>query len=256
VAGIVSNFNVVLLPEPTGGAFLVAVEDFSVVFGPNTTASALADLLSTRDQIEQSLRDNADRPTHAQLREFGRRIANMLLAGEVSDLYRSVGDARIQLTLSTIDQSLKRAPWEYVSWPGLPHGPHVERSIARIVPMAGVSRPKPRRLSGRALKVLLIGADVLGLEPIPWDETKSNLERIFGERLLMGPTAAGVQMTLLEGATRASMRKALSGQHYDIVHFLGHGQQTESFSEGRAGNNENYCQRRRSSQRSQTPDQR
>jgi CHAT domain len=235
VAQSVSNLNVVLVPQAGGGALLVAVEDFALAFAPVAANAAIVDLITTRDQIEQSLRDNADRPTQNQLKQYGRKIASVLLAGDVSDLYRAVSNGRIQVTLNMDDQSLKRVPWEYLLWPGLPYGPHTERTIARIVPLARGSRPEPRKLNGGAINVLLIGADVLGLDPIPWDETKSNLERIFGERLRLGATAARVQMTPLEGATRASLRQALTGQKYDIVHFIGHGQPSGVFLRGRDG---------------------
>jgi hypothetical protein len=231
----VSNLNVVLLPQPGGGVLLVAVEDFALAFGPSTAAAAIAGLIATRDLIEQSLRDNADRPTQKQLKQYGGEIANVLLAGDMSNLYSAVSNGRVQITLNMDDQTLKRVPWEYLLWPGLPYGPQLDRTIARIVPMARGSRPEQRKLNGGPLKVLLIGADVLGLDPIPWDETKSNLERIFGERLRVGATAARVQMTLLEGATRASLRQALTGQKYDIVHFIGHGEANGVYLRGREG---------------------
>jgi hypothetical protein len=101
--------------------------------------------------------------------------------------------------------------------------------------MSRASRPEPRELKGRPLKVQLIGADVLGLDPIPWDETKSNLERIFGERLRIGATEARVVMTMLEGATRLSTRRALAGQQYDIVHFIGHGEPNGVYLRGKGG---------------------
>lgn len=235
MAQSVSNLNVILLPQPGGGALLVAVEDFALAFGPTATDAAITELIATRDQIEQSLRNNADRPTPNQLKEYGGKIAGILLAGDVSSLYRAVSNGRVQVTLNMDDQTLKRVPWEYLLWPGLPYGPQTERTIARIVPIARGSRPMSRKLNGGALNVLLIGADVLGLEPIPWVETRSNLERIFGERLRVGATATRVHMTLLEGATRASLRQALAGQTYDIVHFIGHGEANGIYLRGRDG---------------------
>jgi CHAT domain len=236
VAQNISNLNVVLLPQPGGGVLLVAVEDFALAFG--TTAAAIADLVATRDLIEQSLRDNAERPMQTQLKQYGGNLAGVLLAGDVISLYRAVSNGRVQVTLNMDDQNLKRVPWEYLLWPGLPYGPQVDRTIARIVPMARGSRPAPRKLDGGPLNVLLIGADVFGLAPIPWDETKSNLERIFGERLRVGASAARVKMELLEATTRTSLRQALTGQKYDIVHFIGHGEANGVYLRGRDGQRE------------------
>lgn len=214
---------------------MVAVEDFALAFGPSAAKAVIANLIAMRDQIEQSLRDNAERPTHNQLKQYGSELAGVLLAGDISSLYSAVSNGRVQVTLNMHGQVLKRVPWEYLLWPGLPYGPQIERSIARIVPMAKGSRPEPRKLNGGALNMLLIGADVLGLAPIPWDETKSNLERIFGERLRVGATATRLQMTMLEGATRASLRHALTGKKYDIVHFIGHGEANGIYLRGRNG---------------------
>jgi hypothetical protein len=235
VAQSASKLNIVLLPQPGGDAIFVAVEDFALAFGPVAAQATIGALIATRNQIEQSLRDNTDRPTQSQLKQYGHQMAKVLLAGNVGLLYWAVSSGPVQVSLNMDDETLKRVPWKYLLWPGLQYGPQGERTIARIVPMARGSRPEPRKLNGNPLKVLLISADVLGLDPIPWDETKANLERIFGERLRLGNTATRVQMTVVEGATRASLRKALAGQKHDIVHFIGHGVAEGIYLRGRGG---------------------
>jgi hypothetical protein len=225
VPATVSNINLILLPQAAGaGAIHIAVEDFGFAFAPETTAQVIKNLLDERDRIEKSLKDNADRPTAAQLKQYGRRIADALLPeGDVSNLYYGVSSGRIQITLTTADKGLKRVPWEYLVWPDVREGPHANRSLARLVPTSIGGRPAPRPLSARHLRVLLIGADVLGLDRIPWDETKARLEEVFGERLDSSAGASRVRIDMVEGATRTSLKDALQDAHYDIVHFVGHG---------------------------------
>jgi hypothetical protein len=199
----------------------VAVEDFGLAFAPNTSQGDIQYLIDQRVRIEKGLTDGLDRPSAKELNTYGRKIADVLLAGPVNDLYFAVNGGRIQITLITADNDLKRIPWEYLVWPDVKEGPHAERTLARIVPMATGSRPTPRELKGAPLRVLLIGADVIGLDRIPWDETKARLEDVFGLRA--GNVNARVQLDIVEGATRADVKEAIERQRYDIVHFLGHG---------------------------------
>jgi hypothetical protein len=91
----------------------------------------------------------------------------------------------------------------------------------------------PKSLKNSNVNILLIGADVLGLDRIPWSETKENLERIIGERVGTGATAARISIDIVEGATRASVNKALDEKPYDIVHFIGHGRPDGIFLRGK-----------------------
>src|SRR5262249_13441866 len=121
----VSNFSLVVLPKPSGGAIFFAVEDFALAFCPGAEQMGIDDLLVIRDWIEKGFRDEADRPTATQLKHYGARIAGVLLAGDVSSLYSAVGHGRVQVSLSMHDSGLKRVPWEYLCWPGLAYGPHI-----------------------------------------------------------------------------------------------------------------------------------
>jgi hypothetical protein len=232
VAQDAAKINVFLLPEEPGGALNIAAEDYSLAFGPGISSTAIEDLLSNRDRIEKSLKDNADRPTAAELKAFGTNIGRTLFSGALNDLYFAASARRIQITLCAADTRLKRVPWEYVVWPDVQEGPHSTRTFARIVPVSNGSARIPRSIKGSVIKILLIGADVLGRDRIPWGETKENLERIIGARV-QGPNEARISIEIVEGATRATVRDALGKEPYDIVHFIGHGRPDGIFLRGK-----------------------
>jgi CHAT domain len=222
VSAIPRSINVVVLGQSQGGAVHFAQEDFSIAFGDPTSVVTINNLLGGRARIERSLVDNAARPTVGELAIYGGEIADTLLKGAVRDLYTSLNDSAIALTISSIDPKLKSVPWEYLVWPDLKLGPHPARSVVRLVPNSARVEYAMRQLRDGKLRVVLIGADVYGHEPIPWDEVKANLERVFG-RLLTKSLVQSVQFDLVEGASRTSIMDQLSNKHYDVVHFVGHG---------------------------------
>lgn len=226
-----ARINVFLLPESQGGAIPVAAEDFALAYGPDIAPQTLKGLVDERNRIEKSLTDDAERPTTAQLKAFGVDLGRTLFSGPVNDLYFAASNRNIQITLCTADTQLKQVPWEFVVWPDVNEGPHPKRTFARSVPVANGSERTPRSIGGSQIAVLVIGADVLGRERIPWNETKENLERIIGARM-EGPAATRITMDLVEGATKKSVRQALEAKHYDIVHFIGHGRPDGIFLRG------------------------
>lgn len=217
-----ARINLFLLPEKQGGALPVAADDYSLAYGPDIVDQVLKGLIDTRDRLEKSLTDDDDRPTLAQLKDFGLELSRTLFSGSVNDLYYAASQRNIQITLCTSDTRLKRVPWEFIVWPDVNEGPHAKRTFARSVPVANGAERKPKPIGNSQIAVLVIGADVLGRERIPWTETKENLERIIGERI-QGPGAARITMNLVEGATKRMVRDALEERPYDIVHFIGHG---------------------------------
>jgi hypothetical protein len=224
------KINLFLLPGEAGGATNIAAEEHSLAYGKHIPPKTIDDLIADRDRIERSLKDDEERPTAAQLKEFGVDLSRMLFPGDVKSLYFAASKRRIQITLCTTDTRLKQIPWEYVVWPDVEEGPHVTRTFARCVPVPNGSERTPKSISGSDIKVLLIGADVLGRDRIPWNETKENLERILGERL--GASAARISLKMVEGATQKSVEEALDGKNYDIVHFIGHGRPDGIFLRG------------------------
>ncbi|MGY8666212.1 CHAT domain-containing protein [Bradyrhizobium sp. UFLA05-109] len=226
-----AKINVFLLAEKQGGALPVAADDYSLAYGPDILSQALTDLISIREKIEKSLTDDAERPTTAQLKEFGIELSRTLFSGSVNDLYYAASRRPIQITLCTADTRLKQVPWEFIVWPDVDEGPHGRRTFARSVPVVNGEPHAPKSISGSPISVLVIGADVLGRERIPWNETKENLERIIGARM-QGLNAARITLDLVEGATRKSVRSALEQKSYDIVHFIGHGRPDGLFLRG------------------------
>jgi len=225
------KINLFLLPGEAGGATNIAAEEHSLAYGEHTPPKTIDELIADRGRIERSLKDNEERPTAAELKEFGVDLSRMLFPGDVNSLYFAASKHRIQITLCTTDTRLKQIPWEYVVWPDVKEGPHVTRTFARSVPVPNGSERAPKSISGSDIKVLLIGADVLGRDRIPWNETKENLERILGARL-QGPSAARISLDMVEGGTRESVQKALDSKNYDIVHFIGHGRPDGIFLRG------------------------
>ncbi|WP_197087456.1 CHAT domain-containing protein [Bradyrhizobium sp. LTSP857] len=188
-------------------------------------------MIDKRDQLEKSLTDDADRPTVAELKAFGVVLGKTLFSGSVNELFYAASRRHIQITLCTSDTRLKQVPWEYIVWPDVNEGPHARRTFARSVPVSNGEERKAKSISNSLIAVLVIGADVLGRERIPWNETKENLERIIGARM-QGLSTARITMELVEGATRKTVRDALEQKPYDIVHFIGHGRPDGIFLRG------------------------
>lgn len=224
-----------LSPVPGIGCSIAAVEDFSWAFGSLLDQQKLADLLTRPHGIEQSLIGNETRLTENELALYGRDIADALFSGGAQTLYSVLGQETIEVTVAAGDSDTKRVPWEYIVWPDVKQAPHAGRSVARIVSVSNIARHQPRPLKSAKLKVLLIGADVLGGDPIPWDETKANLELIFGKRIKDPDNPLAVDLTIVEGTTRDQFSEAVLARAYDIIHFIGHGQSNGLFLARKGG---------------------
>ncbi len=224
MALIPRRLNMLLWPAPGGGCSIAAVEDFSLAFGSLLPQATLDGLLARRDGIEQSLIGNESRPTSDELALYGKEIAQALFSGGAQTLYSVLGQETIEVTVAAGDHNTRRVPWEYVVWPDKKHAPLADRSVARVVSVNNVARHQPRPLKSAKLKVLLIGADVVGGDPIPWDETKALLDLVFGKRINDPDNPLAVDLTIVEGATREQFNNAVLKRPYDIIHFIGHGQ--------------------------------
>ena len=225
-----------LSPVPGGGCSIAAVEDFSLAFGSSLDPQKLTALLDRRTGIEQSLVGNESRPTESELALYGKQIAEALFSGGAQTLYSVLGGQEtIEVTVAAGDKDTKRVPWEYVVWPDVNQAPHAGRSVARIVSVNNIIRHQPRPLKSAKLKVLLIGADVVSGDPIPWEETEAVLTTIFGERIKDPDNPTAVELTIAQGATREQFSEAVLKRAYDIIHFIGHGQSDGLFLASKDG---------------------
>lgn len=146
-----------------------------------------------------------------------------------------LGVGRVEITIAADTPESKKVPWEYILWPDVQQAPHNGRSIARVVAVANAAPHSPRKSKASKIKVLLIGADIIGGVPIPWDETKATLEKIFGERTAAQGVKAAVDFTMVEGATKQGFFDAVEAQAFDVIHFIGHGQADGLFLKGAQG---------------------
>jgi hypothetical protein len=220
---MIRDIQLVLTAHDDGGACQIAIGATGLAFGNPLDATTIDSLNQSRARIEQSLVDQVERPTALELQKFGNAIARVLFNGNVAALYNSDTAGRIQVAISPAGVPLKNVPWEFLVWPDFLQCPHPKRSIARVVPFVQSGGPVTRNLGTRALKVVVIGADVYDVDPITWPEVKDQLERVLGERLRAKIGANKVDVTFVEAADKNTLTAVLAGKSYDIIHFIGHG---------------------------------
>lgn len=225
----------IVLANSDGGFSNLGHEEYSLAFGTAFNQQTMEKLLAKRDAIEQSLLDNANRPTPAELAQYGTEIADALLSGDVGPLYMVLGVDRVEITIAADTPDSKKVPWEYILWPDVKQAPHPARSIARVVAVANAAPHTPSKRKASKIKVLLIGADIIDGVAIPWDETKAILERIFGLRTSAIVGRAEVEFTMVEGVTKQGFFDAVEAQAFDVIHFIGHGQADGLFLKGSEG---------------------
>ena len=174
-------------------------------------------LVAYRDRLDGVILGKSERPSPKELREFGERIFNWLFRGELRTLYGHVPTGSVSMQILSTRPELKAIPWEYLQLPDRQPAPHRERCVVRVLPTCGIAAPVPKSVSSK-IRVLFVSADPIDQSDVPWDEVKASIERAFSSQL-----PAAVEMTVVEGATREKLRKAIQKGTFDIFHFLGHG---------------------------------
>jgi hypothetical protein len=95
-------------------------------------------------------------------------------------------------------------------------------SLVRYLDVPRPSQPIPFTAP---LRILAVGASPRGVEPLDLEEEASRLERLNG-------SASGVEVHVRLNATAAKVRESLSGNAFNVLHFMGHGTFDPATGEG------------------------
>ena len=167
------------------------------------------------------------------VRDFGRALFDALFGDQVRSCYdvsrvqaESEGKGlRIRLRLGAPE--LAALPWEYLCDPrtdaylALSH----HTPIVRYLELPRPARPLTASLPLRVLAVIANPADMGTLD------TGRERERIEGALRSLGERG-GVQVDWLSPPTRQALQRALRGDRYHILHFVGHGRFDRRRGEG------------------------
>ncbi len=158
-------------------------------------------------------------------REFGTRLFDALLGGDLESTYRvsrqiarSRGKGlRIQLRLTDVPE-LSALPWEYLYDPveGRFVALSAQTPVVRYLEVA--QPPRPIKVSP-PLRILVMISSPDGLPPIKADAERRNLEDALAAPIEQGR----VQLDFLPDGTLEGLRAALYRREYHIFHFIGHG---------------------------------
>jgi hypothetical protein len=198
-------------------AIAVARSGFDLAI-ESLSCKVLQELVNFRERLSDAAKGMGKRPTTYELVQFGQKLFSFTINGTVAKIYdRLPQDAHIRLQIYSNRAELQALPWEYIQQPKIP-SPDVLRSVIRVVPTIGVKPASPLKL-GKKVRLLFVYADPLDQPFVDFPAVQQTIEREFRARL-----PSGLEMDVVEGATRDSFSKALNAKNYDILHFAGHGQ--------------------------------
>lgn len=190
----------------------------SLPYGPE-----LKKLLAFRDKISEVLLKNLERPRTAELTDFGHKLFEYIINGDVKRLYdRLPLNKRVRIHIMTNRPDLQSLPWEFLQDPTGPPGPWRDRSVVRIVPTIGRPRPEPITITpgGDKLRILFVYADPQNQTFVSWPGVRESIERVFSARL----PSEFYELKVIRG-TPAELVAAFqdNNDRYEIFHFSGHG---------------------------------
>ena len=173
-------------------------------------------------------RERGSLPDDAAMMDFGSDLFETLFQGKVRRLYdeaRSRQQGRkLDLVLTSMIPWIAEKPWEFAydrtrrSFLATEEV-HFVRNAMAAVP---AERIQPR---AGPLRILVAAAQPVGFGRLSVEQETAVIRRGFE-----GLVAAGLaEVEVLARATPRSIQFSLSSQHFDIVHFIGHG----SFDEAR-----------------------
>lgn len=155
--------------------------------------------------------------TPTDLEQFGRDLFDVVIRGDVRDLYNRLPATHVRIHLLSNQPQLQALPWEFFIEPGSPLAPRLERSIVRIVPTVGAPAPSARPL-GQPTRVLFVVADPSDLPDTGWTVLEASISDVFKEQI-----PARFTVTPVLAATEKSLLGTLQSGAFDILHFSGHG---------------------------------
>ncbi len=158
------------------------------------------------------------RPTAPELAQFGQDLFNLIVSGDVAQIYNRLPASHIRLQIYSNRPDLQAIPWEYMQQPNCVPGPNALRSVIRIVPTIGVPGPVPKKLD-QIVRMLFVYAEPASEPSVDWPAIKATVESRFNARL-----PDNFALDVVEGATTASFEKAFRARKYDILHMVCHGE--------------------------------
>ncbi|WP_076259010.1 CHAT domain-containing protein [Intrasporangium flavum] len=167
------------------------------------------------------------------VREYGRRLADALLAGDVGRAFRDSlatataqgRDLRLRLRLDAVPD-LDPVPWEYLYDKGLERFVALSQETPVVRLLDALDRP-PVVTVEPPLRVLVMVSSPSDLEPLAVDREKQLLRATTGDLV-----AAGLlEVVVVEDATLISLQRALLDD-YHVFHFIGHGGFDDQAQEG------------------------
>lgn len=195
--------------------------DKNIAMAPNTAHINLAPLIAARTKILESFQGGVNL-TPEELTEIGERLADVLFAGGVRDLYSGTANGTsVQLSLCACDAGLKSIPWEFVVWPDLNSAPHDKRSICRLVE-GTPTRALPSLKLDAGIRIMLVVSQPTDQPAVEWIETQKTLNAQIAVYM---PTLGGEKMKfkVCEASAAGAVRDEVQAFDPHIVHFIGHG---------------------------------
>ncbi|HKI00529.1 MAG TPA: CHAT domain-containing protein [Thermoanaerobaculia bacterium] len=159
--------------------------------------------------------------------QVGDQLFRGLFSGQVKSLYdQSLGTIssragcglRIKLKFDAQDQELAQlisVPWEFL-WRGETHDFLSLSRLSPVVRYLDVPRPVAPILLESVLRVLVVISSPPGLPALDVEQERANLEAACR-------SWKGVEITVLERADSAAIRRHLLEKPFHVFHFIGHG---------------------------------
>lgn len=169
----------------------------------------------------------SDATARLAAQQVGDQLFRGLFSGQVKSLYdQSLGTLssragcglRIKLKFDAQDQELAQlisVPWEFL-WRGETHDFLSLSRLSPVVRYLDVPRPASPILLESVLRVLVVVSSPRGLQALDVKQERANLEAAC-------QSWKSVEMTVLEGADSAAIRRHLLEKPFHVLHFIGHG---------------------------------
>jgi hypothetical protein len=223
---------VVLAPgDSLSGARLLASYGGATVVEPFETKGGAAGermrrIVELHERILRALDGRAplaSLPAERELVRYGTALFEALFPGDARRLWDTARSrarhGAVELVFTSALDWIADKPWEFAYDPSrrafLAHdGVTIIRNVFSAVP---ADPPRPRR---SPLRVLLASARPSGTAHVATDEEAETLRAALSKRIASG----GVLLDVLPRATAAALHARLREGHYDVLHFVGHGE--------------------------------
>jgi hypothetical protein len=232
VADKIDTLELAILSSSSRGSALVFARYGSdVALAKLPSGEELKSFAAFRDRVNTVLLMNQQRPTEAELTQFGFDLFNYIVRDDIKRLYNRLPSGTLtRIHILTNRPDLQSLPWEYLQDPTHAPGPWLDRSIVRIIPSVGQTLPAPLVLAqgGPKIRILFVYADPANQGIVSWLDVKRSVEREFSARIPVDR----FELNVVEG-TLAGFTEALEQNSYDIFQFSGHGEVDAQTKKGR-----------------------